>query len=50
MKFHGDFNKNIAPFAIGGISGAFATCIMQPIDTLKIQVQIFSEQIGRQKT
>ena len=39
-----------APFAIGGVSGAFATVIVQPIDTLKVQVQVISEQIGKEKS
>jgi hypothetical protein len=42
--------KTMAPFAIGGISGAVATSIIQPIDTLKVQIQIISEQVGRSKT
>ena len=39
--------KGTAPFAIGGVSGAFATIIVQPLDTLKVQVQVISEQIGK---
>lgn len=39
-----------APFAIGGVSGAFATVIVQPIDTLKVQVQVISEQVGKEKS
>ena len=38
------------PFAIGGVSGAVATSVIQPIDTLKVQVQVLSEQIGKTKT
>ena len=30
------------PYLFGGISGSFATAIMQPIDTLKVQIQIAS--------
>ena len=37
----------LAPFAIGGFSGAVATSVIQPLDTLKVQVQIISEQLGR---
>ena len=37
----------LVPFAIGGISGAVATMVIQPIDTLKVQVQIVSEQLGK---
>jgi len=29
-------------FLIGGISGAIATTIVQPIDTLKVQAQVVS--------
>jgi len=40
----------VIPFMIGGISGAIATSVIQPLDTLKVQIQIVSEQIGRSKT
>ena len=30
------------PFAIGGISGSAATMIIQPLDTLKVQIQVAS--------
>jgi len=32
---------------IGGISGALATCLIQPIDTFKVQIQVASEKLGR---
>ena len=32
----------IVPFFIGGFSGALATCVIQPLDTLKVQMQIVS--------
>lgn len=32
----------IVPFAIGGISGSLATLVIQPLDTLKVQIQIVS--------
>jgi len=32
----------ILPFCIGGFSGAVATCVIQPLDTLKVQIQIVS--------
>lgn len=35
-------------FLIGGISGAFATLIIQPLDTLKVSIQVASEQLGIQ--
>jgi len=34
--------KTLSPFAIGGTSGAVATCLIQPIDTLKVQIQVAS--------
>lgn len=33
---------SISPFLIGGISGALATCLIQPIDTFKVQIQVTS--------
>jgi hypothetical protein len=36
------FMDLLAPFAIGGISGSLATCIIQPIDTFKVQIQVTS--------
>ena len=39
----------IVPFCIGGISGAAATSVIQPIDTLKVQIQVVSEQLGKSK-
>ncbi len=32
---------------IGGISGAIATCLIQPIDTFKVQIQVTSEKLGK---
>ena len=32
----------LVPFSIGGISGATATAVIQPIDTLKVQIQVVS--------
>lgn len=46
-----DYKKikdNITHFLIGGASGAFATLLVQPIDTFKVQVQVVSEQKGKQ--
>lgn len=34
-------------FLIGGISGCIATTVIQPIDYLKVQIQVRSEQGGR---
>jgi hypothetical protein len=30
------------PFFIGGFSGSIATMVIQPLDTLKVQIQIIS--------
>jgi solute carrier family 25 oxoglutarate transporter 11 len=32
----------IQPFLIGGLSGMFATCIVQPVDMIKVQIQLKS--------
>lgn len=45
-----DFLKASVPFAIGGISGSLATLVIQPLDTLKVQVQVISERLGRGKS
>lgn len=37
----------VVPFAIGGVSGAVATSVIQPIDTFKVQIQVLSEKVGR---
>ncbi|EGR31124.1 mitochondrial carrier protein, putative [Ichthyophthirius multifiliis] len=34
------------PFIIGGLSGCIATTILQPIDTVKVRIQIISEEIS----
>lgn len=34
----------IQPFIIGGLSGMFATCIIQPIDMIKVTIQLKSEE------
>jgi hypothetical protein len=36
------FLRAMAPLAIGGFSGVVATSVIQPLDTLKVQVQIIS--------
>jgi solute carrier family 25 (mitochondrial oxoglutarate transporter), member 11 len=50
MDFLENISKWTVPFAIGGISGAVATMVIQPLDTLKVQVQIVSEQLGKIKS
>lgn len=42
MDFLDSLLKLTVPFAIGGLSGAAATLVIQPLDTLKVQVQIVS--------
>ena len=34
----------IQPFVIGGTSGMFATCIIQPVDMIKVSIQLKSEE------
>jgi solute carrier family 25 oxoglutarate transporter 11 len=34
-------------FAIGGLAGCFATCVIQPVDYIKVQIQIRSEMGGK---
>ena len=38
------FLDSIQPFAIGGVSGMFATCIIQPVDMIKVTIQLKSEE------
>lgn len=38
------FLDAIQPFVIGGLSGMFATCIIQPIDMIKVSIQLKSEE------
>ncbi len=35
---------SIQPFVIGGLSGMFATCIIQPVDMIKVTIQLKSEE------
>ncbi len=41
------WRESFLHFFIGGASGATATLLIQPIDTLKVQVQVVSEQLGK---
>lgn len=34
----------IQPFVIGGTSGMLATCIIQPVDMIKVSIQLKSEE------
>lgn len=35
--------RTLTNFAIGGISGMMSTCIMQPIDIIKVRIQVRGE-------
>ena len=50
MSSQVSLNDWLVPFAIGGLAGATATSVIQPIDTLKVQIQVISEQLGRSKS
>lgn len=36
------FLDSIQPFVIGGVSGMFATCVIQPVDMIKVTIQLKS--------
>lgn len=38
------FFDAIQPFWIGGLSGMMATCVIQPIDMIKVVIQLRSEK------
>jgi|688.fasta_scaffold215414_3 solute carrier family 25 oxoglutarate transporter 11 len=37
----------IQPFWIGGLSGMIATCVIQPVDMIKIVIQLKSEELHK---
>ena len=37
----------VMPFVIGGASGMFSTTIIQPIDMIKVRIQLKSEKVGK---
>jgi solute carrier family 25 oxoglutarate transporter 11 len=41
------FVDKVMPFMIGGASGMFATTIIQPIDMVKVRIQLKSEKFGK---
>lgn len=41
-SFGDRFAKAAQPFVIGGLSGMFATCIIQPVDMVKVTIQLKS--------
>lgn len=38
--------EKVRPFVFGGISGMVATCVVQPIDTVKVRIQILGENLS----
>jgi solute carrier family 25 oxoglutarate transporter 11 len=44
------FMDTIQPFLFGGFSGMSATCIIQPIDTVKVRIQIMGENLSQGST
>lgn len=38
--------KPMSPFVFGGVSGMFATCIIQPLDMIKVRLQLSGEGGG----
>ena len=38
------FLDTIQPFWIGGLSGMLATCVVQPVDMIKVTIQLQSEK------
>lgn len=40
-------SKFLRSYLIGGISGCFCVCIVQPIEMIKVQIQAYSEKIGK---
>ena len=39
----------VGNFAVGGVSGMVATCFVQPIDMVKVRIQILSGEHPGQK-
>lgn len=44
------FLDTIQPFWIGGLSGMTATCVIQPVDMIKVVIQLKSEEFGKAHT
>jgi solute carrier family 25 oxoglutarate transporter 11 len=42
--------KLAQPFAIGGLAGSLATCVIQPIDMIKVRIQLVGETAGASKS
>ena len=43
------FLDAVLPFALGGTSGMIATCFIQPVDMVKVRIQIKSEESSKLK-
>ena len=41
------FVDAVQPFWIGGLSGMLATCVIQPIDMIKVMIQLKSEAAAK---
>lgn len=41
--------KLVQPFVSGGLGGALATCVIQPVDMVKVRIQIAGESAGAVK-
>ena len=39
----------VKPFLVGSIAGSIATSVIQPVDTVKVQIQSRREAAGRTK-
>lgn len=43
------FMSLFKPFMVGSISGCLATSVIQPVDTIKVNIQSIKETAGKQK-
>lgn len=41
------FVDTVQPFWIGGLSGVLATCVIQPVDMIKVVIQLKSEELAK---
>lgn len=48
-SFSSKFLDFTLPFAIGGFSGMIATSVIQPVDMVKVRIQIKSEELAKTK-
>ena len=39
----------VKPFTVGSISGCIATCVIQPVDCIKVMIQSKNEAAGKTK-